>query len=135
MYRCAGGLWLQGHTVRASLLSSVGKIFHCVHYLSAAPRMIKYDQWHSTGTQCTEVRRQGIALFYIRKVLDLNADSDIGYYTRNSCFFSDTPGNSRSSASTRATIATCFRSVNGRSSHQSTLQATSDGNTVVNQSP
>jgi len=32
-------LWLQGHTARASLLCSVGKIFHCVHYLSAAPRM------------------------------------------------------------------------------------------------
>jgi len=31
-------LWLQGHTARASLLCSVGKIFHCVHYLSAAPR-------------------------------------------------------------------------------------------------
>jgi len=32
-------LWLQGHTARASLLCSVGKIFHCVHYLSAAPRI------------------------------------------------------------------------------------------------
>ena len=38
MHRCAGGLWLQGHTERASLLCSIGKIFHCVHYLSAAPR-------------------------------------------------------------------------------------------------
>jgi hypothetical protein len=38
MHRCAEGLWLQGHTARASLLCSVGKIFHCVHYLSAAPR-------------------------------------------------------------------------------------------------
>ena len=37
MHICAGGLWLQGHTARASLCS-VGKIFHCVHYLSAAPR-------------------------------------------------------------------------------------------------
>ena len=27
------------HTVRASLLCSVGKIFHCVHYLSAALRI------------------------------------------------------------------------------------------------
>ena len=26
-------------TLRASLLCSVGKIFHCVHYLSAAPRI------------------------------------------------------------------------------------------------
>jgi len=34
-----GGLWLQGHTARASLLCSVGKIFHCVHYLSVAPRI------------------------------------------------------------------------------------------------
>ena len=32
-------MWLQGHAARASLLCSVGKIFHCVHYLSAAPRM------------------------------------------------------------------------------------------------
>ena len=39
MHRCAGGLWLQGHTARASLLCSVGKLFHCVHYLSAAPRI------------------------------------------------------------------------------------------------
>ena len=39
MHRCAGGLWLQGHTACASLLCSVGKIFHCVHYLSAAPRV------------------------------------------------------------------------------------------------
>ena len=39
MHRCAGGLWLQGHTARASLLCSVGKIFHCVRYLSAAPRI------------------------------------------------------------------------------------------------
>ena len=26
-------------TLRASLLCSIGKIFHCVHYLSADPRM------------------------------------------------------------------------------------------------
>jgi len=32
-------LWLQGYTARASLLCSAGKIFHCVHYLSAAPRI------------------------------------------------------------------------------------------------
>jgi len=37
-------LWLQGHTARASLLCSVGKIFHCVHYLSAAPRT-KASSW------------------------------------------------------------------------------------------
>jgi len=28
-------------TLQASLLCSVGKIFHCVHYLSAAPRIIQ----------------------------------------------------------------------------------------------
>jgi len=28
-------------TLRASLLCSVGKIFHCVDYLPAAPRIIK----------------------------------------------------------------------------------------------
>jgi len=39
LHRCAGVLWLQGHTARASLLCSVGKIFHCVHYLSAVPHM------------------------------------------------------------------------------------------------
>jgi len=37
LHCCAGGLWLQGHTGHASLLCSVGKIFHCVHYLSAVP--------------------------------------------------------------------------------------------------
>jgi len=36
---CARGLWLQGHTERASRLCSVGKIFHCVYYLPAAPRI------------------------------------------------------------------------------------------------
>ena len=39
MHHCAGGLWLQGHTARASLLCSVGKIFHCVHYLSSGLRI------------------------------------------------------------------------------------------------
>ena len=29
--------------MRASLLFSVGKIFHCVHYLSAAPRITQLD--------------------------------------------------------------------------------------------
>ena len=43
MHRCAGGLWLQGHNERASLLYSVGKIFHCVHYSSAATRMLRKD--------------------------------------------------------------------------------------------
>ena len=38
MHRCAGGLWLQGYTERASLPCSAGKIFHCVHYLLATPR-------------------------------------------------------------------------------------------------
>jgi hypothetical protein len=40
-HRCAGGLWLQEYTARASLLCSIGKIVHCVHYLSAAPRILK----------------------------------------------------------------------------------------------
>jgi len=97
--------------------------------------MTKYDQWHSTGIQCTEVCRRGVAPFYIWKVLDLSPDADIGYSNWNSCFFSDTSGNRRSSASTRTTRATCFHSVIYRSSHHSTLQATSAGNTVVNQSP
>jgi len=43
LHRCAGGLWLQGHTARASLLCSVGKIYHCVHYLSAAPRITRSE--------------------------------------------------------------------------------------------
>ena len=34
------GCGYKGRTARASLLCSVGKIFHCVHYLSAAPRII-----------------------------------------------------------------------------------------------
>jgi len=38
LHGCAGGLWLQVHTQRSSL-SSVGKIFHSVNYLSAAPRI------------------------------------------------------------------------------------------------
>ena len=49
MHHCAGGLWLQGHTNRASLLCSTGKIFHCVHYLSAAPRIyvdIYAEEWN-----------------------------------------------------------------------------------------
>jgi len=37
LHRCAGGLWLEGHTAHASLLCSIGKICHCVDYLSAAP--------------------------------------------------------------------------------------------------
>jgi len=53
----------------------------------------------------------GVAPFYIRKVLGLNPYSDIGYSNLNSCFFSDTPGNRWSSVSTQAMIATCFQSV------------------------
>jgi len=93
-------------------------------------------------TNCTQlalsVRKfadEGVAPFYIRKVLGLNPDSDIGYSNLNSCFFSDTPSNRRSSASTRVTIATSLESVICRSSHHSTLQSTSAGNTVINHSP
>jgi len=41
LYRCAGRLWLQGHSARASLLCYDGKIFHCVHYLSTNARIYK----------------------------------------------------------------------------------------------
>jgi len=37
-------------TLRASLLCSVGKIFHCVHYLSAARRISCYKIWELYNT-------------------------------------------------------------------------------------
>ena len=40
-------------TLRASLLCSVGKIFHCVHYLSAGLRMFKYLQ--ITSSRCSPI--------------------------------------------------------------------------------
>jgi len=54
-------LWLQGHTARASLLCSVGKIFHCVHYLSAAPRMCRV---------CSVDGRSSSSVFPSRKSCD-----------------------------------------------------------------
>jgi hypothetical protein len=36
-------------TLRASLLCSVGKIFHCVHYLSAGPRNSSQINLESTN--------------------------------------------------------------------------------------
>jgi hypothetical protein len=51
LHRCAGGLWLQGHTARASLLCSVGKIVHCVHYLSADSRMLCTAWWRHVAMQ------------------------------------------------------------------------------------
>jgi len=42
--RCAGGLWLQGHTERASLLCSVGKNFTmCITY-----QLIVVSNWYAT---------------------------------------------------------------------------------------
>ena len=60
LHRCAGGLWLQGHTARASLLCSVGKIFHCVHYLSADPRNMIFtiqSTWIKASWMSTNLRQ------------------------------------------------------------------------------